>query len=679
MSSAGANRIVFALVLAGSAGCGRSADPVVSAEPCRTVVGSEDGRWKPCDADTPCGDHFACTPVAGRKDLTCCMFADRKCGTEANCCPGQTCPEDRKKCFDKFLECKTDADCGSRGDRFCEKWTDSYGTSGRCRLRACGPSGECPPEQSCFQGECVAALPCGGRCDPGKACVPAIDRCQSFACPASCAPGFIATFADNRRIWDTCSLPDVACTCAELPPLRSSDLGRFSAIAVDAAHGAIFVSQYDGEYGDLVVDRFGADGKLEARQYVDGVPAGAPVKYGPSGPRGGVIDPGPDVGRHTDAAAAGGHLYVSYHDATNGDLKLAIRAPDGAWKRVRVDGATADVGLYTSVAVDAAGLPIISYFQRAGGEGFDPSSCPGVAPGGDPRLITALKVARARKQNPDAADFTLVTAACHSRTPRICEGCQQTCADPGSGPGCYAASTSCSGCNPLSQACVIVAGAPVCAAKSGAPSLAEIPDGIGLFSAIATRGSDAYVLYMRRVGGRGELHGVRLGPGAQVGAPVVLDASGDTGYFPAVAVDPSSGALAMAWHDFSSHDLKFLSLPELAAGAEPTTIDSGRGRAGSGETRWVGADVALAYSPSGALFATYQDSSRGDLKLAIRAAGWQALPPVRTEGAVGFFADAAFLGNTLFLSHARIRARLLWGVPKVDNALLLDRFIAPSP
>ncbi len=48
------------------------------------------------------------------------------------------------KCFDKFLECNTDADCGDKGDRFCELYTDSYGSSSRCRFRACSPAGECP-------------------------------------------------------------------------------------------------------------------------------------------------------------------------------------------------------------------------------------------------------------------------------------------------------------------------------------------------------------------------------------------------------------------------------------------------------------------------------------------------------------------------------------------------------
>jgi hypothetical protein len=184
---------------------------------------------------------------------------------------------------------------------------------------------------------------------------------------------------------------------------------------------------------------------------------------------------------------------------------------------------------------------------------------------------------------------------------------------------------------------------------------------------------------MRRTGGRGELDGVRLSRNATTASPVVLDSSGDTGYFPAISIDPSGGALAIAWHDFSSRKLKFLSAPELAAGLPSSIIDSGGAAPGSGEANWVGADVALAWSPSGVLFAAYQDATHGDLKLASRAGSWKVLSPVRAEGAVGFFADSSFLGDTLFVSHARIRARLLSGEPKLDNSLLLERLTAPSP
>jgi hypothetical protein len=174
---------------------------VVAKDPCLGVPGSQADRTNACASSAECGDHFACKDVKDKEGLQCCVFLDRPCTTEADCCPGQTCPADRKKCFDKFIGCQQDSECGDRGDRFCEIYTDTYGTSSRCRFKPCGPLGECADGLSCFQGECMASLPCNGTCEPGKACVPSIDRCQDYsmptdrpqaACPMTCAPGFLA-------------------------------------------------------------------------------------------------------------------------------------------------------------------------------------------------------------------------------------------------------------------------------------------------------------------------------------------------------------------------------------------------------------------------------------------------------------------------------------------------------
>jgi hypothetical protein len=668
------------LLLLGLAGaCRCNEPPPTPVDRCKEIPNVEPGRNDPCDAESGCGDHYACKEVKDRGGLMCCQLDDRRCNTEADCCPGQTCPAERKKCFDRFLECDSDEDCGDFGDRTCEEWTDSYGTSKRCMFKTCGALGECPDGLSCFGGECMSQLPCTGTCPSGAACVPANDRCQQYACAVSCEPGYLATFKDNRNIWDSCRLPEVGCACAELPPLRSNDLGRHSALATDPAKLHVYVSHYDGRFGDLVVNRYESDGKLARQDYVDGVPTNAPVKHGPSGARGGVLEPGEDVGRYTDVAVGGNHVYVSYYDVTAGNLKLAIRQSEGAWKRLTVDGASADLGLYTSVGVDSDGLPIIAYFQRGGSDDFDVQSCPGTPkPSGEKKYITALKLARATVANPSsAADFQVLTLGCQSRTAPACTGCQQTCADPGSGPGCYAESDACAACDTNTEVCVQNGATATCAKKYNPSELNELPDGVGLFASLVTQGKDAVVVYMRRTGGKGQLEGIRVNGSGAVSPTVVLDAQGDTGWFPDVKVDPSNNNLAIAYHDFSSRQLKFLYNQNLVAGLTPEVIDSGAGAPGSGDATWVGADVALAFSPSGSLFAAYQDTTRGDLKLSIRTAAWEALQAVRTEGAVGFFTDAAFLNQQLFMSHARLRARTVAGEPQVDNALLLERLAGP--
>ena len=84
-----------------------------------------------------------------------------------------------------------------------------------------------------------------------------------------------------------------------------------------------------------------------------------------------VDDPANLVGTHSSiATGADGLPVISYHDATAGALKfircgnLACTAGNTAFT---VDDPAAVVGLYTSIAVPADGLPVISYHDSAGG------------------------------------------------------------------------------------------------------------------------------------------------------------------------------------------------------------------------------------------------------------------------------------------------------------------------
>jgi hypothetical protein len=678
---------IFGVVIAGC-DCGKP--PVKQVNKCSGVAGVQADMLQTCSTSTECSDHFSCRALKDQPDLQCCLFTDRQCNTEADCCPGQTCPTNRKECLDKFLECSVDEDCGDRQDRFCEQYTDTYGTTGRCRFRACTATGSCPSGQSCFNGECMAELPCGGFCEPGKACVPTSNQCQNYtlptgremaACPVTCKSGYIATFQDPKNIWDSCTLPTVKCVCSELPSLHSEDLGRYSSLAASANQG-LFVSAYDGQYGDLVVYRFDGTGAPLGLDYVDGVPA-AMAKYGPSGARGGVIEPGDDVGRYTDVVSSSERVYVSYYDVTHGDLKMARRDPNGIWNLHTIDGSTANVGLYSSVALDADGYPAVAYFQKGGDDAFDPATCPAPVPTGPKAFITALKVAHASTVVPGPNDWLITTVACQSRPTPACYNCGNVCADPGTGPECLVADATCTGCDPNTEQCVIAGGAPKCAKKYNPSTLNEIGDGVGLFSSLAINGKDAYVAFMKRTTptpmgsskppADGDLFGVRVTVAGQAGPLVLLDGSGDTGYFPDTKIDPSSRGVAVAYHDFSSKKLKFYLAPEFQTGVVPEVIDTGAGTAGSGEASWVGTDSSIVFSPiPGQLFAVYQDATRGDLKMAKRETAWQVLPPVVTNGAVGFFADGAFSNGKIFASHARIHARLIAGEPHVDNSLLLE-------
>jgi hypothetical protein len=679
---------VLALQLA-LVGCTCGDKPLMPTNQCVGVAGAQEGKPNACASSDECGDHFSCKDVKDKAGVQCCVFVDRSCATEADCCPGQTCPADRKKCFDKSISCTKDADCGDRGDRFCETYTDTYGSSNRCRFHTCGALGECPEGQACFQGECMADLPCNGTCESGKACVPSIDRCQDYAqptgrdmaaCPMTCAPGYIGTFKDPRNIWDSCELSSVKCVCAELPGLRSNDLGRFSAIAADPGK-ALYVSAYDGQYGDLVVLKHGLDGKRVATEYVDGVPS-ATVKYGPSGARGGVVEPGPDVGRYTDlAVAADGRVWVSYYDVTNGDLKVAVRGVDGKWAKHTVDGASGDVGLYSSLALDSTGHPAVSYFQRGADTGFDVTQCPAPQPSGALKYVTALKFARATTTSPaSASDWVVKTVSCLDRPPPPCDACGTgVCADTGSGPACFATATTCTSCDPNNQVCVTSGATATCAKKASPTELNDVPIGVGLFSSLAFKGDEAIIAFTRRNAPtvakgapKAELLGVSVSAQNVPAAVVVLDATGDTGYFPDVKVEPGTSSLGIGYHDFTSKSFKFYYAGQLRTGVTPEVIDTGVDAAVAGNQSFVGTDSAIVFTGSGKALAVYQDPTKGDLKLARRGATWVVDTSVATEGAVGFFADAVLSDGKVYASHARLRARIILGEPRVDNTVKVE-------
>ena len=58
--------------------------------------------------------------------------------------------------------------------------------------------------------------------------------------------------------------------------------------------------------------------------------------------------------------------------------------------------------------------------------------------------------------------------------------------------GCYATSTSCTGCN-TDQLCVTAGGKATCAKPFTPLPLSEVPYGVGLFPSLAFKGKDAFI------------------------------------------------------------------------------------------------------------------------------------------------------------------------------------------
>ena len=188
-----------------------------------------------------------------------------------------------------------------------------------------------------------------------------------------CEPGFEVMLTQEGEIDEaSCARQNVECNCVELEPLAMPKVGRFSDFVV--IDGVGWTSAYDDTNGDLVIGKYTVNNGWEYR-WIDGVPANTRPTAGPSGPRGGIVGRGDDVGRYTSiAAAADGTLHVAYRDEGNEALKYALGTPGGqgyTWTTATLDG-EGGAGRFTSISVDARGVPGIAYRTEslADGEGF---------------------------------------------------------------------------------------------------------------------------------------------------------------------------------------------------------------------------------------------------------------------------------------------------------------------
>jgi hypothetical protein len=299
--------------------------------------------------------------------------------------------------------------------------------------------------------------------------------------------------------------------------------------------------------------------------------------------------------------------------------------------------------------------------------------------------ITALKFAKANSAIPSSAsDWTVKTVSCAVRPPPVCEGCPGTsvCATVGGVPGCYAAGVGCKtdagvACA-TAQVCASTGTASVCADKFTPLDLVETSAGVGLFTSLAFNGQNAVIAYTKRTPAavvgkapKGELMAVAVNAQNTPGNPVVIDAVGDTGYFPDVKFEPATKGVAISYHDGTSKALKFWFNPQLQTGVKPEIVDPGNDVPGT--AAFVGTDSAVVFGPSaGQVWVVYQDATGGDLKMARRGTTWTIQPSLSKTGAVGFFADGVFTDGKVYASHARIKSKLQGGAPTLSNSLLLE-------
>lgn len=578
-----------------------------------------------------------------------------RCGADTDCCPGQRCNAAAGLCITGLddLDCDDDLDCeipGQRcidlkGGRFCG-YPNRGNSLSAAGTQACVTGADCDADRTCFGNRCVTAAPCEGGCPDGEICDVDTNSCYPMpACTEQCTEGQMLVVADP----DTMSGPlccQLACKCETLPPVASGQFGWYASVA--ALGDEVLVSAYDPGYGDLVVAHYTLDGAPGIVDYVDGFPLSGPLVGNPNAARGGRIEPGPDVGKHTSIAVdAMGSVHVAYYDGELGALKYA-NFTGGLWKTVVVDD-EGDSGWYTSIAIAPDGTPSIAYMMA---DGPIPAN---------PMAHSALKLAAARSNLPVApGDWSTVVVDSQPRPPQVCGGgCprDQACVDLGGGPACQPTTVGCGGCT-SGQACVMTATSAACHDRISTVPLDDLIEGTGLFASLAFDASGRpLIAYYDRIAGD-----LRLaeGDGAAGFTLRTLDGDdmmtpSDVGQHASIAVAPG-GVIAIAYFDASRDDLVYYELP----GGTREIVDDG---VTPPDLRLVGADASLLFDEAGRPAIAYQDPTNLDLLYARRtsAGAWSTevlrggRPSGMTRGtASGFYVDQIRRGAEAFVGSVDV-------------------------
>jgi MYXO-CTERM domain-containing protein len=399
------------------------------------------------------------------------------------------------------------------------------------------------------------------------------------------------------------SLPGCSCgsdpcgSAACLPgDLSTGGIGRWTSIAGDQTR--VVVATYDQGLGDLVVADVTDPNKI-ALTAVDGIPAGITPTHDPSTYRGGVEDPGPDVGAWTSIAISNGLAKVSYQDVEAGALKYAFETKPNKWSSYVVDaGNGEEVGRYTSLTIDANGHPAIAYIALGNDDGMG-------------HRVTELRLARAGAQDPKVNEWTtFVIASANGSCAGLC-GSGEACIAGMMGETCTAVTSDCtSQCAADTEACIATA----CTSLIGT-GLATIGSGTGLYVSLAMlpdgRLAAVYYDYLS--------HSLKIavesGVDTNTFAETELDGGtiGDRGLWASAVVD-GSGTVHIAYQDAIGDQLMYMTWNGTPGAVE--LVDDGQ-RAGD-RTHSVGAATAI-YLLNGAPVIAYQDGLTADVYVATKS------------------------------------------------------------
>lgn len=432
-------------------------------------------------------------------------------------------------------------------------------------------------------------------------------------CAALCPDDTIPICFDNQ------------CVCADDVPYGR--IGQYSDLDLSSS-GTAWVSGYNSSHGDLMVASTPDIGPIPSQnwEFVDGVPEG-PVVLPQSDIRGGIFDPGPDVGQHTSIAVRPDDAVdVAYFDVDNTSLKFATNA-GGTWVMHTVEEGSnpADpelghisIGKYTSITVRSDdGRPGIAYLAEISD--------------GAGNITTEVRYAAAQTANPtSSADWTVWTVDTATVT------VDQTDVTP-------------------------------------------IPMGVGLFIDSARKSDETPVIvYYDRVNGDLKMAQFDAVAGT-FQAPVVLDdgtrdaKNTDVGWYPSISIDMNDD-IHVTYESATADDLYYMDTIDNL----PQIVDDGYrivGQTDDGlpkpEFHFVGDDSQVVMATQGPVV-SYQDATNHELLLATRNSQgeWEHSTIAGAEdpfaGGYGFYANAKMDGDEVVISS--------WVVDQPANTVWVEIF-----
>jgi hypothetical protein len=446
-------------------------------------------------------------------------------------------------------------------------------------------------------------------------------------------------------------------------PNQQGLIGEYTSIAVGPS-GTIWVAGYNDAdvnnaalYGDLVVGTYDAGKQRVVWQDVDGLPPprtdGTCPPNDPATWRHGETDPGPDVGLWTSIQVdATGNPMVSYYDATNAALKYAS-SPDGGrtWTVHAVLSAhQSDIGRYSKLLL-VQGKPVIGFLVVEPGTGGWARSRVVLATGKVPRPASAsdwsLQDALVDEQTPCSAQLCAPGQVCVQST-MICQATVAGCA-----PSDCGASSASIGSTP--QQCVAIMDASTCANVISSAAVGTYPAAVGDYVTMAAGPQGVGIVVYDRT--RGNLVGVANRAGTwsaqildgQTGAnsdPNRVD-TGDVGIGASLAI-ADNGDWHVSYVNGWTESLQYLLVPagDLSKPLAPEVVDAGTALGGmpypDGQ-HIVGDDSSVTVDSSGTVRIVYQDATAGALLEAIGTPGandahtWSVRALAQAGRFAGFF------------------------------------------